>query len=116
MQRIGLASHLSDPFELSQIVYGMWRLADDEDTSPAHVQAKIEACIDQGITSFDQADIYCGYRCEQLLGTALKATPHLRSKMEIITKCDILLMGKKFPQRRLKYYDISAQHIAAIDG
>ena len=27
----------------------------------AHVQAKIEACLEQGITTFDQADIYGGY-------------------------------------------------------
>ncbi|NKB54226.1 MAG: oxidoreductase [Rhizobiaceae bacterium] len=113
MQRIVLTSHLAEPFELSQIVYGMWRLANDQDTSPAHIQAKIEACLNQGITSFDQADIYGGYRCEQLLGAALKDAPHLRDKMEIITKCDILLMGDKFPERRVKYYDTSAEHITA---
>jgi predicted oxidoreductase len=47
--------------ELSRIVYGMWRLGDDADTSPAHVQAKVEACLAQGITTMDQADIYGGY-------------------------------------------------------
>jgi len=67
----------------------MWRLADDTDTSPAHVQAKIEACLEQGITSFDQADIYGGYCCEALLGNTLKAAPELRAQMEIVTKCDI---------------------------
>jgi predicted oxidoreductase len=39
--------------ELSRIVYGMWRLGDDADTSPAHVQAKVEACLAQGITTMD---------------------------------------------------------------
>ena len=39
MQRIALSKDL----ELSQIIYGMWRLGDDHDTSPAAVQAKIEA-------------------------------------------------------------------------
>jgi predicted oxidoreductase len=91
----------------------MWRLADDRDRSSAHVQAKIEACLDQGITTFDQADIYGGYRCEQLLGTALKDAPGLRPQMEIITKCDIMLMADDFPGRRVKYYDTSPQHIAA---
>jgi hypothetical protein len=46
MQRIALSKDL----ELSQIIYGMWRLGDDHDTSPAAVQAKIEACLEQGIT------------------------------------------------------------------
>ncbi len=53
---------LTDDLSFSRIVYGMWRLGDDADTSPGHVQAKIEACLDQGITTIDQADIYGGYR------------------------------------------------------
>ena len=57
MDRIEIAPGLS----FSRLVYGMWRLGDDPDTSPAHVQAKIEACLDQGICTMDQADIYGGY-------------------------------------------------------
>ena len=57
MQRV----RLNDQLDFSRIVYGMWRLGDDEDTSPAHIQAKIEACLEQGITTMDQADIYGGY-------------------------------------------------------
>ena len=30
--------------ELSRIVYGMWRVGDDSDTSPSHIRAKIDAC------------------------------------------------------------------------
>lgn len=62
---------------LSRLVYGMWRLGDDADTSPGHVQAKIEACLAQGITSLDQADIYGGYTAEAILGRCLKAAPPL---------------------------------------
>ena len=86
MERVALTKGLS----LSRLVYGMWRLGEDKDTSPAHVQAKIEACLAQGITSFDQADIYGGYEAEAILGRCLKAAPHLRDKVEIVTKCDIV--------------------------
>jgi predicted oxidoreductase len=86
---------LSDSLSMSRIVYGMWRIGDDADTSIAHVEAKINACLDQGITTFDQADIYGGYAAEAILGEALKANPSLRGKMEIVTKCDIVApMGK----------------------
>ena len=77
---------LSDKLELSQIIYGMWRIGDDENTSPSHVQAKIEACLSQGITSLDQADIYGGYEAESILGRCFAAAPHLRKQVEIITK------------------------------
>ena len=98
---------------LSRLVYGMWRMGDDADTSPAHVQAKIEACLAQGITSFDQADIYGGYTAEAILGAALRAAPGLRGQMEIVTKCDIVAPVGRHAGARVKHYDTSAAHINA---
>ena len=95
---------------MSQLVYGMWRLGDDKDTSPEHVRNKIESCLDQGITSFDQADIYGGYEAEEILGNALKNS-NLRQKMEIVTKCDIVAPVGRYKNARVKYYDTSRDHI-----
>ena len=38
---------LSETLNFSRIVYGMWRIGDDADTSVSHVQAKIHACLDR---------------------------------------------------------------------
>ncbi len=103
--------NLTPALDLSRIVYGMWRLGDDPDTSPAHVQAKIEACLAQGITSFDQADIYGDYGAEEILGNCLKQAPHLRDQMEVITKCGIVAPVGRHAGARVKYYDTSAEHI-----
>ena len=108
MERLSLG-----PVSLSRLVYGMWRLGDDPDTSPAHVQAKVEACLAQGITTMDQADIYGGYAAEGLLGAALKAAPSLRDRIEIVTKCDIVAPVGRHSAARVKYYDTSAAHITA---
>lgn len=102
---------LSDSLEFSRIVYGMWRLGDDSDTSAAHVEAKIQACLDQGITTFDQADIYGDYNAEAVLGAALRENPALRSKMEIVTKCDIVAPCGRYSHAKVKYYDTSRAHI-----
>ncbi len=107
MQRV----KLSDTLEMSRLVYGMWRLGDDSDTSAAHVEAKIQACLDQGITSFDQADIYGDYGAEAVLGNALRANPALRTKMEIVTKCDIVAPIGRYSDAKVKYYDTSRAHI-----
>ncbi len=107
MQRV----KLSDTLEMSRLVYGMWRLGDDSDTSAAHVEAKIQACLDQGITSFDQADIYGDYGAEAVLGNALRANPALRAKMEIVTKCDIVAPIGRYSDAKIKYYDTSRDHI-----
>lgn len=109
MNRISITDDLS----FSRIIYGMWRLGDDTDTSPAHVQAKIEACLEQGITTMDQADIYGGYEAEEVLGNTLKAAPALKDKIEIVTKCDIVAPAGRYADARGKYYDTSAAHIRA---
>ena len=107
MDRITIADDLS----FSRIVYGMWRLGDDADTSPAHVQAKIESCLAQGITTMDQADIYGGYEAEEILGNAFQAAPHLKDKVEIVTKCNIVAPVGRHAAARVKYYDTGAAHI-----
>ncbi len=103
---------IADEVTLSRMAYGMWRIADDGDTSPAHVRAKVEACLTQGITTMDQADIYGGYTAESLLGAALKAAPGLRDRIEIVTKCGIVVSAGRHTGARVKHYDTSAQHIA----
>lgn len=107
MERLQIAEGL----EFSQLVYGMWRLADDADTSVKHVDAKIRAALDQGITTFDQADIYGGYTAEDVMGAALKASPSLRQHMEIVTKCDIVIDAGRHAGARVKHYDTTRAHI-----
>jgi predicted oxidoreductase len=107
MERIQLSEGLS----LSRIAYGMWRMAEACDTSPGHIRQKIEACLSQGITTMDQADIYGDYSAEGLLGACLHETPGLRDRIEIVTKCDIVAPCGRYADRRVKYYDTSAAHI-----
>ncbi len=107
MQRITL----SDSLSVSRIIYGLWRHTDDQNMSSKKLQSKIEACLDQGISTFDQADIYGGYTSEALLGETLTQAPHLRDNMEIITKCDIVAPIGIYSDNRVKHYDTSAQHI-----
>ncbi|MGJ8589441.1 MAG: aldo/keto reductase [Yoonia sp.] len=104
-------TQITNDLSFSRIVYGMWRLSDDSDTSTAYVQAKIEACLAQGITTMDQADIYGGYEAEEVLGHALKAAPALKDQIEIVTKCDIVAPAGRYADARVKYYDTSRAHI-----
>ncbi|MBI1319404.1 MAG: oxidoreductase [Candidatus Hydrogenedens sp.] len=92
--------------EFSAIAYGVWRLADDpEGAAPARVRAKIDACLEAGITTFDHADIYGGYTCEGLFGKALAEAPELRDQMEIVTKCGIKVPNAALPSTRVKHYE-----------
>lgn len=105
MDRIDLPGGVA----LSRMALGMWRITDD-DTSPARVQEKLETALEAGITTIDQADIYGDYRAEAVLGAALAAAPGLRDRIEIVTKCGIVLPGGPFGAT-FKHYDTSAAHI-----
>ena len=108
MERISLSADVS----LSRMIYGMWRLGDDPDTSGGHIIAKIEACLEQGITSMDHADIYGGYTVEGLFGGATR-NKGLRDRMEIISKCGIVAPVGDYGTARLKHYNTSRLHITA---
>ncbi len=98
---------------LSQMAYGVWRLSEADNTSVSANLARIDACLAQGITTFDHADIYGDYRCEALFGEAIKARPALRQQIEIVTKTDIMLLSEQWPGTRVKHYDTSPAHVTA---
>ena len=104
---------INENIDLSQIIYGMWRLADGEINDAKSVTDKINLCLDQGITTFDQADIYGDYSAEAIFGVALKEDKSLRSKIEIVTKCGIVAPCGKYADVPVKYYDTSKKHIDA---
>ncbi len=100
----------------SRIVYGAWRMNDSPTTGKEALE-KIHACVDQGITTFDHADIYGNYSCETLFGQAMALDKRLKKITQHVSKCDIMLKSDVFPKRRVKHYDTSAAHIkASVDN
>ena len=107
MERVNLSSSSS----ISRIIYGMWRLADDINTSSKHISDKVNLCLDQGITTFDQAAVYGLYSAEALFGEVLKANPSLRHKIEIVSKCGIVNPSDRYAGVSVSHYDTSREHI-----
>jgi predicted oxidoreductase len=99
----------TNSFELSPIVAGLWRIAEWQLSVSERVRW-IEQALELGITSFDHADIYGDYRAEALFGEALRASPGLRSRMQLVTKCGIRLRSSQKPYR-ITYYDTSAAYV-----
>ncbi|MBN3783553.1 oxidoreductase [Burkholderia sp. Ac-20345] len=98
----------AEPF--SRIVFGMWRIGDWA-LSARERRALIEAALELGVTSFDHADIYGDYAAEGLFGDVLADAPHLRERMQIVTKCGIRLVSARRPAHGIKYYDTRAAHV-----
>jgi predicted oxidoreductase len=93
---------------LSRIVVGTWRW---HGLTSQQVETLIKTSLTAGITSFDHADIYGNYSCEEIFGNVLRRNSVLRNEMEIITKCGIKLLSDKRPDHKIKHYDTSKEHI-----
>ncbi|GHM99705.1 oxidoreductase [Cytophagales bacterium WSM2-2] len=92
----------------SRIIAGAWRW---HNVSPETVERLALVSLEQGITSFDHADIYGDHSNEEIFGRVLAKNPSLRNRMELITKCGIKFPSAKRPATRSKHYDTSKEHI-----
>ncbi|MFL8936556.1 aldo/keto reductase family oxidoreductase [Rossellomorea oryzaecorticis] len=101
---------MNDELSFSRIIHGLWRLSDWEQTKEETLSL-IQFNLEQGITTFDHADIYGSYTCEEKFGEALSLKPSIREEMEIVTKCGIVLPSKNRPDHRTHHYNTSRQHI-----
>ena len=102
----------ADAAPFSRIVFGMWRIGDWA-LSVRERRALVEAALELGVTSFDHADIYGDYTAEGLFGDVLADAPHLRERMQIVTKCGIRLVSERRPAHGIKHYDTRAAHVVA---
>lgn len=94
--------------EFSRLVMGYWRLM-EWNMSARQLASFIEEHVELGITTADHADIYGGYQCEAAFGEAMRLAPHLRQKMEIVTKCGIATTAN--PNHALGHYITDKSHI-----
>jgi aryl-alcohol dehydrogenase-like predicted oxidoreductase len=68
---------------VSEISYGNWITHGSQVEEDAALSC-VRAALDEGITTFDTADVYAGTRAESVLGRALKG--ERRESLEIFTK------------------------------
>ena len=101
---------LSESLQVSPIIHGHWRLF-NWGLSQQEILTLTQKTIELGVTTFDHADIYGNYECEELFGNALNLKKELRKDIQIITKCGIKLISDKYPNRKFKTYDYSYGHI-----
>jgi len=68
---------------ISEIAYGNW-ITHGSQVEEDAAHACVKAALDNGITTFDTADVYAGTKAESVLGRALKG--QRREGLEIFTK------------------------------
>lgn len=86
--------------------WGVW----GANLSEKKVQELIEVCLEEDITTFDHADIYGDHTTEELFGNAWKEMNIDREKIQMISKCGIVMNSEKKPSS-LKYYNYNSDYI-----
>ena len=98
--------------ELSPIIagvmnWGVW----DKNLNTNEFTHLINLFIENGITTFDHADIYGGYTTEASFGKALSESKIDRKKIQLITKCGIQYVSENRPNNSIKHYEYSKDYI-----
>lgn len=99
--------HTEGP-EFSRIIAGAWRW---HTVSQETVSRLIHTSLDEGITTFDHADIYGDHSNEEIFGNVIRQSSSLREKMQLVSKCGIKFKSVKRPTTQVKHYDTSKSHI-----
>jgi predicted oxidoreductase len=107
MQKI----YLSDAGpKVSPAVYGFYRWADERGTDMERI---IDLCLELGINTFDHADSYGDYSCEEQFGRVISQKSFRREDIVLFTKCGLRAPSPKSPDVRVAHYDTSARQILA---
>jgi predicted oxidoreductase len=74
----------------SRMIQGFGSLLQSGIQTVTELHRYMSACLDEGITTFDNAAVYFGGKAEMLLGEVLLSDASLREKIQIVTKCGIV--------------------------
>jgi predicted oxidoreductase len=96
--------------KVSPAIYGFYRWH-EVDNKAAAMEKTINLCLELGINTFDHADIYGGYECEELFGAAIKNSQIKREDLVLFTKCGLLVPHASRPDVRVRHFNTSKEHI-----
>jgi predicted oxidoreductase len=97
--------------KVSPAIYGFWRWNEANQLTLENMEKIVNLCLELGINTFDHADIYGNYQCEEMFGSVIKQKSFRREDIVLFTKCGVLVPHPNRPAVRVPYYDTSARHI-----
>ena len=94
------------PIVAGTMSWGIW----DKNLNQKEMENMIHICLENKITTFDDADIYGSYTTEAAFGKAFASSKILREKMQLISKCGIQLVSEN-RTNTIKHYNYSKDYI-----
>lgn len=94
----------------SRLAWGNWQVS-EELNNPTELAKIIETVFNNNIFVLDTADIYGGYKNEEILGKALNQLKLDRSTYQIITKANIFKDNPEYPKIKGHHYNSSYSYL-----
>jgi predicted oxidoreductase len=108
MQKIYLSD--SGP-KVSPAIYGFYRWNEVSGDAAQNMEKIVNLCLELGINTFDHADIYGNYQCEELFGKLISSKSFKREDIVLFSKCGLVTPHASLPDVRVKHYNTSKDHI-----
>src|SRR5882757_6527605 len=96
--------------KVSPAIYGFYRW-DAVDLNEKKMEGIIDLCLDLGINTFDHADIYGDYQCEEIFGKVMARKSFKREDIVLFSKCGLVIPRAGENDIRVKHYNTSRDHI-----
>ena len=99
-------------YDAGNFAYGTWRILDQK--IPATIEdlaQRLHACLEQGVTTLDTAEIYGGYLVEKAVGKVLKSHQKLREGLKVVTKAGIDVPSAGKPHANLPQYNATGKNL-----
>jgi len=97
--------------KVSNAIYGFWRWEESDTDDTTKMERIVNLCLEQGINTFDHADIYGGYTCEASFGQVIRKKSFKREDIVLFTKCGLTVPHPNRPGVRVPHVNTSAAHI-----
>lgn len=95
---------------LSKLAWGNWQVSEELNNSK-ELSKIVETVFNNNIFVLDTADIYGGYKNEEVLGQALKEVQLDRSKYQLVTKANIFNSHPDYSEIKGHHYNSSYDYL-----
>lgn len=96
--------------KVSPAIYGFYRW-DEIGNVAKKMEQIVNLCLELGINTFDHADYYGGYQCEEIFGEIIKRKSFKREEVVLFSKCGLRVPDPSEPGIRVKHIDTSGKRI-----
>ena len=97
--------------KVSPAIYGFYRWNEVTGDAAQTMEKIVNLCLELGINTFDHADIYGNYQCEELFGKLINQKAFKREDIVLFSKCGFVAPNAEQPDVRINHYNTSAAHI-----